>query len=517
MLCRPLLLLLLLATAACGERPTLLIQLQHPSSLDPAATSGTLAVAVLRADTGELVDEQEVPTAGLGSRQRLFEGLDLEQGERYQLRLQLSFESAEAVCVAGGRRAVGLSPPFVYGSQTEQIAAYLDCADGSSDTGTPVTRRLYHTASLLPAPAPYGQVLLTGGADPSTNLEQPDVASLLDSLERFDPATGQFVPESGKLSTPRMLHQAVVDAAGDVLVAGGLAHKSGTVVPVKSVERIRDGRSASLSEMAAARIYHGAAMVGGKLVLVGGMASIVPLDVLKAVEVYDPTGNAPPGSAEMTLPRLSMAIVPLADNRRLLVSGGVRVAGLDLPDELVCLEGSCACGKPPCAETLGATGFGQGVGRYGVTGTRVDCPSQPGQGAIYLVGGSYEESTTKEQHIFDDIFCVDAASPSAPKRVGNLKLARVGHSTTLIRGPGGKQRLLVAGGSGKKTGGEGTVWDTAELVEVSCRCDSIAQITLVKLRGQRTLHSATWLPDGTVLIAGGVVFGPGAERFNPDL
>jgi hypothetical protein len=217
----------------------------------------------------------------------------------------------------------------------------------------------------------------------------------------------------------------------------------------------------------------------------------------------------------MQLPRSSAVAVPFGDGRRVLLAGGARVNGINLDEEILCASGSCSCGAPPCVETL--PGFGAGRGRYGLTGTRVDCDE--GKGAIYLVGGNYKELVSQEEETFSEIWCLDLQDPSTLQHVGDLQYGRTGHTTTLVRGTGGKPRLLVAGGAGRKQSGEETIWDTAELIEVSCDCQPIAAAghRLVALRSQRASHSATLLSDGSVLLVGGIFVGDSAERFTPDL
>jgi hypothetical protein len=505
----------LLPVGGCSEPASLLIEVAHPSGFDPAAVRGTLTVALERAG-GELVREGKLDTRTLGSKQRLFEELDLTEGERYRLRLAIQLDPQETACADGGRRAVGWSPPFLYERDIESVSIYVDCADASSATGQLAKKRVYHTATLLQTPAPQGKVVLIGGAEPSTDLDKPESAVLLDSLERYDPATGKFTLLSGKLGRPRLLHTATSSPDGtEVTVAGGMDKVvvvSKTVLSsVTTVERVRDGLVSPLPDLTEARSYHSAADVGGSLVLVGGVGANV-LNVLKNLELFDPTGKAATTVVPTIWPRILPVVIPL-DEERVLISGGVRLENVDIPDELLCLSGSCACGAAPCVQKLDF-GYGKGKGRYGMTGTRVDCDGGKGEGAVYIVGGNYKDTVTQAEEYYDDVFCVDVASPKALLRVGQLRRARTGHTTTLLELPGGKRRLLVAGGSAPAA-----LLASAELLDVSCRCEAAGSITAqreVKLESQRALHTATLLADGTVLLAGGIFVGFSAERFNPD-
>ncbi len=132
---------------------------------------------------------------------------------------------------------------------------------------------------------------------------------------------------------------------------------------------------------------------------------------------------------------------------------------------------------------------------------------------MYLLGGGYIGGG--QRFAYNDIYCLDSTAPaSSPlKAVGKLKQARNGHSVTLVRGPTGP-RLLVAGGGANPND---TSTKSAELVPVTCACGTIPleQINEVSLHDNRMWHTATPLPDGTVLLVGGYRRAA-PERFNPD-
>src|SRR5438132_13959152 len=76
-------------------------------------------------------------------------------------------------------------------------------------TGSLVSEREYHTATLLPS----GKVLVAGGYNSSS--------SYLSSAEIYDPATERWSPTRSLVAHARQLHTATLLPSGKVLVAGG--------------------------------------------------------------------------------------------------------------------------------------------------------------------------------------------------------------------------------------------------------------------------------------------------------
>jgi len=101
-------------------------------------------------------------------------------------------------------RSVTVSGADVGGQDFTAAAA----SGGFVATGSMVTGRLYHTATLLP----NGRVLVAGG--------QVIGGGVLTSAEVYDPATGDWV-DTGSLDTPRYSHTATLLPNGQVLAAGG--------------------------------------------------------------------------------------------------------------------------------------------------------------------------------------------------------------------------------------------------------------------------------------------------------
>jgi hypothetical protein len=104
-----------------------------------------------------------------------------------------------------------------------------------------------------------------------------------------------------------------------------------------------------------------------------------------------------------------------------------------------------------------------------------------------------------------------AQSPDTFTPVANLTVPREFHTSTLL--PNGT--VLIAGGF---SGGNGpfSTWDSAELYDPVRK----TFVSAGRMTAARQMHTATLLPNGTVLIAGGSVGngGPGqasAEVYDP--
>ncbi len=96
------------------------------------------------------------------------------------------------------------------------------------------------------------------------------------------------------------------------------------------------------------------------------------------------------------------------------------------------------------------------------------------------------------------LYPIDGSITCMPER---LKIGRFGHSATRL--PDG--RILVAGGFVSATGEGGhTVWqatDTAEILDVET---GSVELLDVHLKQPRAMHTAFALPDGSVILVGGV-------------
>ena len=509
------LMLVVCSIPACADDPALAIKLRAPASLgDLSRARGKIAVELLDGNTELPVVSASPATASLSARQKLFSQLDLVEQRLYRVRFKITLDAKDTTC-GGGGRVVGQSPRFRFSKDMEQISVYLDCADSFSQVDSLSRERFYHTATFLPEPRPHGQVLVVGGGKLKLAPTPEDLskATLLASIETFDPDSGKFRLLTGELSEPRIYHRANAVDDTSVVITGGmnlkLYNNNHYLAAGKLVERLRGGVVTGLRSMEFARGAHTALLLSpSSLFLAGGYGSLGL--AIKQAETFDPVGEVartlPVGHL---IPRAVAAAVAYDGGQRALIAGGRPNDSKGKFDEIYCTADKCPCGKGPCFHPL--LGFST---RTAMTGTLVTC-SAGGPGAIYLVGGSYKIPLTTTELYYKDIVCFDTAK-STYVHLGQLHTARTGHTATLVRGPNKTRGLLVAGGA--TTGG--LVTQTAELLPVSCNCPSKidpGKIRQIKMTSDRRVgHSATLLADGTVLLTGGALSNS-AERFNPDL
>ncbi len=502
--------LLLTAAAllgACAGRE-LVLEIYHPAT----ATFGTgfgpsFTVQVLDASTKQVVATTSVPSSGSSAKQALFDELALSAGARYTVLLS---SAPGAFCPPGGK-VVGASPPFVYSKDLKQVAVYVDCADTSNTVGSLLAARSNLAAALLPDPAPHGRVVVAGGVNLSGWLSPGTVltGTPYDTVEVFDPVTSVATTLVAKLSRARSSLEGAVLPDGSLLLTGGLT-KDGLKAPVASstVDRLQGEQLSALPALGAPRAEHAAIpLAGGRVLIAGGSgASGLASDT---AELYDLKGTTPIKGV-MSAPRFRPAAGLLDDGKSVYLAGGGWTTAPE-PSDLFCLEGSCrgTC-EGPCFSSL--PGFAAGRARAATAGTVVTCEDGK-RSALYLSGGHRRDSAVDTY--FDEIYCVDSDRPDAPRLLGHLRHERALHSASLVRGPGGQQRLFVAGGL---DAGGGLA--SAELVPASCPCRTAigaGDIVEVPLKDKRAGHSAVGLADGGVLLIGGTPGAARVERFTPGL
>jgi large repetitive protein len=314
-------------------------------------------------------------------------------------------------------------------------------------TGAMATGRELHTATLLP----NGKVLVAGGSA---------YPSQFSSAELYDPATGMWTA-TGTMLNVRYGHTATLLPNGKVLVAGYGSYYSNA--------ELYDPATGSWSDAGAYKnpgLNHTATLLsGGKVLVAGGT-------YFSSVELYDPGTGGWTNTGGMTTARASHTAT-LLPNGTVLVAGGqatnnVYLASAELFDPAT---GSWTpTGNLPTTANHTATLLPNGT--VLVTGGQVS-------NNVYLASSELYNPSTGNW--------TDA---------GKLNAARAHHTATLL--PNGK--VLVVGGQGTN----GVYLASTELYDPLVNPSTGTWTGAGYLNNARINHTATLLPNGKVLVAGGV-------------
>ena len=316
----------------------------------------------------------------------------------------------------------------------------------------------WHTATLLP----NGTVLIVGGYDAP-------------SAELFDLATDTWTAASS-LSTLYSSHTATLLTNGEVLVAGGDA--GGDDVVIQSAElyvlTTVTGSWRPVSAMTAHRSSHTATLLPNGKVLVVGCGVELP-----EVELYHPATDIWASTSLMNFDRCYHTAT-LLPNGKVLVTGGTAINSLIATDSAEIFD--------PEEGTWTLTADTMSAARYLHTATLLP------NGKVLFTGG--------QDGIDHDL---DSAEIFDPEResftpVESMSVTRTHHTATLLL----NGKVLVAGGD-----------DTAEIFDPKEESWTPTMSTFTF----HEFHTATLLPDGKVLVVGGddgsVPFA-NAELFDPE-
>jgi hypothetical protein len=346
--------------------------------------------------------------------------------------------------------------------------------------------------------------------------------------------------DAGAMSVPRFQHSATLLEDGRVLIAGGRSVADGIHGSTEFWDPV-SGSMAAGPSMVVPRFGHTATRLDdGRVVIIGGYGA--GERGTKVVELWDPATAAFRAAGETVLARDgSLSTVLLRDGRVLIVGGGA-CQPRDLPevsDRIRCSQDALQTEIwNPATEASAISGtlqeeqdwgdaalladgrvFMLGGGHLPTLGAEIYDPAKASwsrggapvdnrlgsqsvtllpDGSVAIIGGQ-TGTLQEEQPTTAPLASIEVWNPATSSflRAGALAVGRERHRAVLLR----DGRILVVGGFGAYEGGssetalsEAEIWDPATGQTSSAGTSATG----------RGLHTATLLPDGLVLVAGGL-------------
>jgi N-acetylneuraminic acid mutarotase len=370
------------------------------------------------------------------------------------------------ILIAGGSCGVNVATAEIYDPATGQL----------TPTGSMRTPRSEAVAVALPD----GRVLVVGGAGAGAGAPY---AADAPSAEVYDPAAtdpktglnGAWSP-TGSLHEPRAAFTATTLNDGRVLVVGGIY--SGNATASAELWNPATGQWTRTDPVGRPRAYHTATKLpDGRVMVAGGyFQTYVPYFLrgfLSDVQIYDPAAGRWTTAGYLTAPRFANTATVLAGGKVLLAAGRSTNFATTSTAELF---------DPATGESV-ETAMPLNEGRYNHTATRLT------DGRVLVAGG-------------DGVTSAELYDPTADTwtTTDSLDRPRDFHSASLL--PDGK--VLLRGG-GNAPVSVGLIYDPGAGTWASF--GSVA-------RG-RSLHATTLLQNGEVLATGGLGYGPNDPDGNP--
>ncbi|WP_413575488.1 Kelch repeat-containing protein [Bdellovibrio sp. HCB290] len=340
-----------------------------------------------------------------------------------------------------------LSTPGVYSSQ-------------ASRSLYPNSRRVRNTATTLAD----GRILVVGGT--YQNAPNPALAS----VEVFNTLTSRW-SNGPQLTESRSHHTATLLANGKVLVVGGRSD-----LTFRATAELYDSNTnswSSANSMSVARASHTATLLqDGRVLVAGGQTGNVTYTA--SLEIYDPATNSWSAAGSLPVARARHAAV-LFPNGKVLIVGGSNPGLLSDTETII-------PNTPPALPSFEAIKTNIGAGRNDLTATLLK------DGRAVVIGGLGAISPSAAVGI------IDPANPGALIPATSLTTARFGHTATLVNGI-----LVVTGGFSDAAGS--TALNDSLIYTPDGSLGSWSSLGTLK-NGVRGLHTANISGDYLILLNG---------------
>jgi hypothetical protein len=336
--------------------------------------------------------------------------------------------------------------------------ASLTVTPGFLVTGNMSMARSDATATLLN----NGMVLIAGGMASGAYLSE---------AELYNPASGTFTG-TGNMTTARELHSATLLNNGMVLIAGGY-NSSGFLSSAELYNPVSGTFTATGSLNTPRRLFPAILLQDGAVLVAGGAGATDPLQPLASAEIYDPVAGTFTPTGSMNVAR-RLTTGTLLDNGMVLFAGGTNTNATLGSAELY----------NPATGTFTLTGS-LNVQRCYHSATLLN------NGMVLIAGGEAPGGSSFAPLASAELY--DPANGTFTA-TGNLNAARVDPTATLLT----NGTVLLTGGF-ILSGTTDVPLSSAEVFDPVAG----AFAATGSLNSARAGQTATLLPNGTVLAAGG--------------
>jgi hypothetical protein len=388
--------------------------------------------------------------------------------------------------------SIGSGPTLTFASTTNpllgQAGSYSMLATDSSDSitasaacvsatlavtvggWTPVDPQSLSRYEALSLVLPNGTFWVAGGQNDSGLRSDDSIYTSIDATHGTWATNEAHTFAAG----PHLDGTATLLPNGSILIAGGSNGQDGkTGVEIYDPSTDTFSRTTNSTTLSQPTTQHVAALLNNGLVLIAGGTNGWSDTYYNNAFLYNPgTDSVAASSGTLSMARAGSRAVTL-NNGKVLIVGGEDVNGVDNLADLY----------TPATDSFATVTGGMASPRLYHTATLL--PS----GKVLIAGGSNGTQVLSTLEVYDP-----TANTFTP--LGSMSTARMAHSAVLLA----NGNVLIFGGSDNS----GNVLQSAEVIDPNYAGDSgTLTIPATSMNSTRELDSATLLPNGTVLAAGG--------------